>query len=208
MPFSNYASFDVYKKMAAQLGKQASNKGNKPWCFEILHKFLRVATQLEAETGMPMTIDEVCRVLNFPTGIIYGLAKVQGNPVSLDETRGENEDGSFTLMDTLADESTPDPYESCKLNDLCDSFPNLHNMGLDDRDIATMGLLSSVTKIYKMNIAAIAKQFPKVRNYIKSIENQYLQKDEGMKDLLEDFFERRIQFADKPMPEDLRKLGI
>jgi RNA polymerase primary sigma factor len=202
--FNNYASYDIYKKMARAIGDAGTNRGLPLQILEMMTKFVRIAYQIEYERGSEPDITDVCNELSFPVQIIECLANVHNLPISIETPIGEDE--GISIKDTLVQDS-PDPYQYTKLNCLKENVPELRDI-LGESCTMITALRFDAGNLYSLNLESLAKDFPRVEESIKQVESKYLSKNEKIADILKDFFEKRIKFANKAVSKDLKDLGL
>ena len=104
--FSTYASWWIRQAISRSASEQSRTIRLPSHLVDLVNRITRVERELVQELGREPTIEETARAADLPLERVRELLDVSRDPVSLDATRGEDEDASFgDFLEDLDQES-------------------------------------------------------------------------------------------------------
>ncbi len=187
--FSTYASWWIRQAISRSASEQSRTIRLPSHLVDLVNRITRVERELVQELGREPTIEETARAADLPLQRVRELLDVSRDPVSLDATRGEDEDAS--LGDFLEDIDAAAPAEMATRAMLAEAVREVLGE-LNDREREVMAMRFGLDGDRPRTLEDVGKAFGVTRERIRQIEAKTLaklrhpQRSQRLKDFLEE----------------------
>lgn len=186
--FSTYASWWIRQAISRSASEQSRTIRLPSHLVDLVNRITRVKRELVQELGREPTLTETARAADLPIERVRELLDVSRDPVSLDATRGEDEDAS--LGDFIEDEDAAAPAEMATRAMLAEAVREVLGE-LNEREREVMSMRFGLDGDRPRTLEDVGKAFGVTRERIRQIEAKTLaklrhpQRSQRLKDFLE-----------------------
>lgn len=172
--FSTYATWWIRQAITRSIADQARTIRIPVHMIETINKLNRVSRQILQETGQEPTPEELAANMDMPVHKIRKVQRIARDPVSMEMTVGEEEDGS-TLGEFIVDANAELPVDSATSAGLRDAVCQMLE-SLTPREAKVLRMRFGIRMNTDHTLEEVGKQFDVTRERIRQIEAKALRK--------------------------------
>lgn len=186
--FSTYASWWIRQAVSRSASEQSRTIRLPSHLVDLVNRITRVERELVQELGREPTLVETARAADLPIERVRELLDVSRDPMSLDATRGEDDDASF--VDFLEDVDAAAPAEMATRAMLSAAVHEVLDE-LSEREREVMSMRFGLDGDRPRTLEDVGKAFGVTRERIRQIEAKTLaklrhpQRSQKLKDFLD-----------------------
>ena len=171
--FSTYATWWIRQSITRAIADQARTIRIPVHMIETINKMLRISHQMQIETGMEPTPEELAPRLNMTPEKIKKVMKIAKEPISLETPVGDEEDSH--LGDFIADKNTIQPLDAAIQSNLRQSCTAVLST-LSPREERVLRMRFGIGMNTDHTLEEVGAQFAVTRERIRQIEAKALRK--------------------------------
>ena len=171
--FSTYATYWIHQAVGRAITNKSRSIRLPVHLDQQVKKMQRVKLDLMQELGREATVAEIAKLMELPTARIEQLAKAGRDPVSLDESFGDDPDGR-DRMDTVADEGVEEMDSQLSKQMLTESVRKLLLDKLSPREAQIIEMRFGLRGQSPLTLKEIGHKFNLSRERIRQIERSAL----------------------------------
>ncbi|MDG2111799.1 MAG: sigma-70 family RNA polymerase sigma factor, partial [Actinomycetota bacterium] len=185
---STYASWWIRQAVSRSASEQSRTIRLPSHLVDLVNRITRVERELVQELGREPTLRETAKGADLPIERVRELLDVSRDPMSLDATRGEDDDASF--VDFLEDHDAAAPAEMATRAMLAAAVHEVLDE-LNEREREVMSMRFGLDGDRPRTLEDVGKEFGVTRERIRQIEAKTLaklrhpQRSQKLKDFLE-----------------------
>ena len=188
--FSTYATWWIDQTLGRSIADQSRLIRIPVHMVETMNRVNKVKTVLLQKHGREPSAKEIAELANLEVDKVERALEVVKDPVSLETpvSHSKNYEGNGRLMDLIADEYTPTPYQSAVKNILIDQVKGVL-ANLSERDEKIIRLRFGIGEPnHSHTLEEIGSQFDLTKERIRQIQNKALKKFKNNKELFKLLF--------------------
>ncbi len=171
--FSTYATWWIRQSITRAIADQARTIRIPVHMIETINKMLRTSRQIQLETGLEPTPEELAPRVNMSVEKIKKVLKIAKEPISLETPVGDEEDSH--LGDFIEDKNTLQPLEACIQTNLRQSCTAVLST-LSPREERVLRMRFGIGMNTDHTLEEVGAQFAVTRERIRQIEAKALRK--------------------------------
>ena len=171
--FSTYATWWIRQSITRAMADQARTIRIPVHMVETIHKLTRAKRQLLQELGRDPTLEELAKAMDMPEEKVAEIQKIAQEPISLENTVGEEEDSK--MADFIEDETIKSPVEVATQNLLREQLLAVIET-LTPREQKVIRLRYGLDDSHPRTLEEVGKEFNVTRERIRQIEAKALRK--------------------------------
>jgi len=167
--FSTYATWWIRQAITRAIADQSRTIRIPVHMVETIAKYKRIKRRMEQDLGREPMAEEIALEMGLEVDKIHHIERINQNTVSLETPVGQDDDGSSTLGDFIADERVESPDDEASRRILSEQITEILNeLTPKERKILEMrsGLLDGINH----TLEEVGKEFGVTRERIRQIE--------------------------------------
>ncbi len=187
--FATYAVFWITQKIRAYIIDNA-NVIRKPHGFyEKYRQYKRVVDMYVMKYGRYPSIEEVAEELNISQKKCVELKKLAREPISLDKSYDEDDDGSMMVINKIIDSTVLSVSEEYEKKDLKEKIEEMLSSVLNEKELNVVRLHYGLDDGVERTLVEIGEKYKITKQAVNQIETRAFQKlrQKGNRKLLTDY---------------------
>ncbi len=171
--FSTYATWWIRQAITRSIADQARTIRIPVHMIDMINKLMRTQKRLLQDFGREPTPEEIGDDIEIPVERVRALLKMAQQPISLQSSVGDNDQGCFG--DFIEDKTTDSPVEKTSFSLLKDKLSDVL-ASLSGREQKVLELRFGLGDGYPRTLEEVGRQFQVTRERIRQIEAKALRK--------------------------------
>jgi RNA polymerase primary sigma factor len=171
--FSTYATWWIRQAITRSIADQARTIRIPVHMIETINKLNRISRQIQQETGLEATAEELSKRMDLPEDKVRKVLKIAKEPISMETPIGDDEDSH--LGDFIEDVNIESPITSATNQGLSEATQKILN-SLTPREAKVLRMRFGIDMNTDHTLEEVGKQFDVTRERIRQIEAKALRK--------------------------------